>query len=67
MDRRRIELQIDAILVPFRIERTRRGNSTLDEFRARARSILNGLAEDARDDPELEARLVEARRELDSQ
>ena len=67
MDRRRIELQIDAILVPFRIERTRRGNSTLDEFRARARSILDGLAEDARNDPELAARLVEVRREIDSQ
>ena len=67
MDRRRIELQIDAVLVPFRIERTRRGRSTMDEFRARARSILDGIEEDARHYPDLEARLVEVRRELDSQ
>ena len=66
MDRRRIELQIDAILVPFRIERTRRGDSALDEFRARARSILDGLELDARHYPDLEARIVEVRRELDS-
>jgi hypothetical protein len=66
VDRRRIELQIDAVLVPFRIERTRQGQSTMDEFRARARSILDGLEEDARRYPDLEARLVEVRRELDS-
>ena len=66
MDRRRIELQIDAILVPFRIERTRRSHSTMDEFRARAHSILGGLEADARPYPDIEARLVEVRRELDS-
>ena len=38
----------------------------MDEFRARARSILDGLEEDARRYPDLEARLVEVRRELDS-
>ena len=66
MDRRRIELQIDAILVPFRIERPRRGQSTMDDFRARARAILDGLAEEARHHPDLEARLAEVRRELDN-
>lgn len=67
MDRRRIELQIDAVLVPFRIERVRRGTPTMNEFRARAHSILDGLEGDARRYPDLEARLVEVRRELDSQ
>ena len=67
MDRRRIELQIDAVLIPFRIERTRRDTSTLEEFRAHARSILDGLEEDARAYPELHARLLAVRRELDIQ
>ena len=62
MDRRRIELQIDAVLVPFRREQTRQAHSTMDEFRARAHSILDGLEEDARRHPDLEARLAEARR-----
>lgn len=66
VDRRRIELQIDAILIPFRIERTRRDSSTMEEFRAHARSILDGLQEDAREYPDLEARLVEVRRELET-
>ena len=66
MDRRRIELQIRAIVVSYRIEERRRDSPTMDEFRARARSILDGLEEDARHDPDLEARLVEVRRELDS-
>jgi len=67
MDRRRIELQIDAVLVPFRREQTRQAHSTMDVFRARAHSILDALEEDARRYPDLQARLAEARRELDSQ
>jgi hypothetical protein len=39
----------------------------MDEFRARARSILDGLEEEARHYPDLEARLAAVRRELDSQ
>ena len=65
MDRRRIDLQIDAILIPFRIERNRRDSVTMDEFRAHARSILDGLEEEAREYPDLEARLIDVRRELD--
>ena len=65
MDRRRIELQIDAILIPFRIERTRRDSSTMDEFRAHARSILDELEDEASEYPDLEARVMALRRELD--
>ena len=67
MDRRRIELQIRTIVVTYRIEERRRDGPTMEEFRARARSILDGLAEDARHYPDLDARLAEMRRELDSQ
>ena len=66
MARRWWELQIDAVLVPFRLERARRDRPTLDEFRARARSILDRLEEEAHYYPDLKDRLVEARRELDS-
>ena len=66
MDRRRLELQIDAILIPFRIERTRRDPVTMDLFRARALSILDGIESDARQHPDVKARLAAARRELDS-
>jgi hypothetical protein len=67
VDRRRVELQIRAIVVTYRIEERRRDGPTMQEFRARARSILDGLAKDAREYPDLEARLVEVRRDLDSQ
>lgn len=66
MDRRRIELQFRAIVVSYRIERRRRDGPTMEEFRARARSILDGLEEDVRRHPDLEARLAEIRHELDS-
>ena len=66
MDRRRIELQLRVIVVTYRIEERRRDGPTMDAFRARARSILDGLAEDVRHHPDLEARLVQVRRELDS-
>jgi hypothetical protein len=66
VDRRRIELQIRAIVVSYRIEERRRDGPTMKEFRDRARSILDELEEDARHYPDLEARLVEVRRELDS-
>jgi hypothetical protein len=66
MDRRRIELQIRAIVVSYRIERRRRDTRTMEEFRARAQSILDGLEEATRSYPDLEARLVETRHELDA-
>ena len=65
MDRRQIELQIRAIVVSYRIERRRRDSPTLEGFRARAHTILDGLEDEAHRYPDLEARLVETRRELD--
>ena len=64
MDRRYIELQIRIVLVTFRIEQRRRDTSTMEAFRDRARSILDGLTDDVRPYPDLEAQLREAREEL---
>ena len=66
MDRRRIELQIRAVVVAFRIERRRRDASTMDTFHDRARSILESLSEDVRPYPDLESRLRDAFEELDT-
>ena len=65
LDSRRIDLQIRAIVVTYRIERRRRDSPVMDEFRVRARSLLDGLEDEARGHPELEARVLEARHELD--
>lgn len=62
--RRRIELQIRAIVVSYRIEQRRRDSETMAGFRERASTILDGIEEDARRYPDLEARLVETRKEL---
>ena len=66
MDRRLIELQIRAVMVTFRIERRRRDGPTMAAFGARARAILSGLDAEVLDHPDLGARLIEARQELDS-
>jgi len=66
VDRRRIDLQIRAITVTYRIELRRRDSLVMQEFRARARSILDGLADEARGYPDLEARVAEARHEVDA-
>ena len=65
MDRRRIELQIRAILVTYRIERRRRDSPTMEGFRERARSILLSLEEEVAPHSDLQAALDDARRELD--
>jgi hypothetical protein len=65
MDRRRIELQIRAVVVTFRIERRRRDTSDMDAFRARARSILESLTEEARPYPDLASQLEHVLGELD--
>ena len=65
MDRRHIELQIQIVLVTFRIEQGRRDTSTMEAFRDRARSILDGLADDVRGHPDLETSLQEALDEVD--
>ena len=65
MDRRRIALQIQAILLPYRVERRRRNSRVMEQFRERARVLLNDLDESAGTDAELRQALSDARRELD--
>ena len=64
MDRRRLELQIRAVVVTFRIERRRRDTSTMDAFHERARSILESLSDDVRPYPDLASQLQDALEEL---
>ena len=66
MDRRRITLQIRAILIPFRVERRRRDTATMEQFRARARRMMDTLDERVEDDPELRKALADARREIEA-
>jgi len=65
MDRRRIALQIQAILLPYRVERRRRNSRVMEQFRERARVLLNDLDESAGTDAELRQALSDARRELE--
>ena len=64
MDRRRIELQLRAILVTYRVEHRRRDSSTMREFRERAHSLLDGLQAEVGRFPDLKAALDDARKEL---
>ena len=64
MDRRRIELQLRAILLTYRVEHRRRDSSTMREFRERAHSLLDGLEAVVGRYPDLEAALDDARKEL---
>jgi len=66
MDRRHIALQIQAILVPYRIERRRRDSRVMEQFRQRARVLLNDLDESAGTDADLLQALSQARRQLES-
>lgn len=65
MDRRRIELQLRAIIVTYRIELRRRDSQTMEEFREHARSLLRSLEEDVQPHPDLQIALTEVRREVD--
>ncbi len=64
MDRRRIELQLRAILLTYRVEYRRRDSSTMREFRERAYSLLDGLEVPVGRYPDLKAALDSAREEL---
>lgn len=65
MDRRRIELQIRAVLVTYRIEVRRRDAPTMGEFREAARAMLGGLEEAVQPYPDLAERLRDARHEIE--
>lgn len=54
-------------MLPYRIERRRRDTPTMEQFRERARLLLDGLEHDVRPYRDLEERLDEARRELASE
>ena len=64
MERRRIELQLRAILLTYRVEHRRRDSSTMREFRERAYSLLDGLEPAVGGYPDLKAALDSAREEL---
>ena len=64
MERRRIELQLRAILLTYRVEHRRRDSSTMREFRERAYSLLDGLEAAVGAHPDLKAALDSAREEL---
>ena len=66
LDRRRIALQIRAILIPYRVERQRRDSATMEKFRARAREMMDALDDSVGDDPDLRKALADARREIDA-
>jgi hypothetical protein len=66
LDRRRVALQIRAILIPYRVERQRRDTATLEQFRLRARRMMDALEEGVEGDPELRKALADARREIDA-
>ena len=65
MERRHIELQLRAVLVTYRIEFKRRDSATMETFRARALSLLDGLGDEITPYPDLQAALRDARREMD--
>jgi hypothetical protein len=66
LDRRRVGLQIRAILVPYRVERRRRDGATMQEFRLRARQMIDALEPRVKADPELQQALSDARAEIES-
>jgi hypothetical protein len=65
--RRRIELQIRAVLITFRAERHRQSSAVMERFRERADTLLAALDPLVAGDSELEQQLDDARRELDGQ
>jgi hypothetical protein len=65
VDRRRVELQLRAILLTYRVEHRRRDSSTMREFRERAHALLDGLEQAVRPYPDLTAAIDAARQELD--
>jgi len=65
MDRRRIELQLRAIIVTYRIELRRRDSQMMEEFRDNAHSLLRSLEEEVQPHPDLQIALTEVRREID--
>jgi hypothetical protein len=66
LDRRRISLQIRAILVPFVAEQRRLESDAMEPVRSRARELLEGLEEAVQPYPDLQDELAEARRQVEA-
>lgn len=66
MDRRRVDLQIRAILIPYRVERQRSDAATIEQFRLRARRMLDVIEKHVEADPAMRQQLADARREIDA-
>ena len=66
MDRRRIELQMRAILVMYRIERRGPNRMTVDRFRVRAHQLLDEVDAEVAPHPDLRGRVAEVRAEIDA-
>lgn len=67
MDRRRIELQLRAILVIYRGEKNHRSAETMKGIRERAEILFRDLEASVEPYPDLKKRLADARHELDGQ
>ena len=66
MDRRRsLELQMRMVTATYRYERGRATPASLSAIRARCLEILDGMADEAAEYPDLEVGLVALRQELD--
>lgn len=59
-------LQIRAILIPYRVERRRRDGAIMQEFRLRARRMIDSLEPTVQADPELRRALSDARAEIEA-
>ncbi len=66
MDRRRITLQIRAILVPFVAEQRRLDSDAMKPVRSRARELLDALEEAVQPYPDLQDELAQARRQVEA-
>lgn len=65
MDSRRIELQLRAIVVTYRVERNRRDRATMRTFLERAHVLLDSVESEGGDDPDLKAAVADVRREIE--
>ncbi len=66
MDRRRFELQVEAVLVVYRAHRRTGRPESMGPLRQRSHEILDGLASETDGDPKRAHLLVDARQELDA-
>ncbi len=64
MDRRDIELQIRIIRLTYRREARDDRSRTMEDFRRRAKVIIDDIAPEASVHPDLEADLADLRREV---